>query len=422
MAKHIAEIGISMSGNRFALLIASCQYEDTNFKKLTAPANDVTDLAIVLRNPTIGNFEVKTSLNDPHYIVRQLIEDFFQDRKKDDLLLLYFSGHGFKEIGGPLYFVTSDTRLRRLRSTGISASFINDLMQTSNSRRQVLILDCCFSGAFIRGMVSKGNKTININEYFNGFGKVILTSSDSTQYAFEGEKIFGEGVRSIFTNAIVHGLETGEADIDGDNCISITDLFHYVDNCVNREYQRPTISTFSQQGEIYIARNPNSTFLKKKEEAERIKREEAERKQREELLRTQKEKEIKQREEAERKQREELLRTQKEKEIKQRDELLRTQKEKEIKQREEAERKQREKNKIQNAILGFGITLVVSGILYGVISFDWQIINVNTTLVIYILGAVVLGGAAYYFTKGGGDIGTLQEKVQELISSIKLKK
>ena len=360
MAKHIAEIGISMSGNRFALLIASCQYEDTNFKKLTAPANDVTDLAIVLRNPTIGNFEVKTSLNDPHYIVRQLIEDFFQDRKKDDLLLLYFSGHGFKEIGGPLYFVTSDTRLRRLRSTGISASFINDLMQTSNSRRQVLILDCCFSGAFIRGMVSKGNKTININEYFNGFGKVILTSSDSTQYAFEGEKIFGEGVRSIFTNAIVHGLETGEADIDGDNCISITDLFHYVDNCVNREYQRPTISTFSQQGEIYIARNPNSTFLKKKEEAERIKR-------------------------------------------------------------EEAERKQREKNKIQNAILGFGITLVVSGILYGVISFDWQIINVNTTLVIYILGVVALfliGGAAYYFTKGGGDIGTLQERYRNSLARL----
>jgi len=49
----------------------------------------------------------------------------------------------------------------------------------------------------------------------------------------------------------------------------------------------------------------------------------------------------------------------------------------------------------------------------------------NAPILLYALGAIVLlliGGAAYYFTKGGGDIGAMQEKVQELIGSIKLKK
>jgi S-layer protein (TIGR01567 family) len=49
----------------------------------------------------------------------------------------------------------------------------------------------------------------------------------------------------------------------------------------------------------------------------------------------------------------------------------------------------------------------------------------SSPILLYTLGAIVLlliGGAAYYFTKKGGDIGALQEKVQELISSIKPKK
>jgi S-layer protein (TIGR01567 family) len=49
----------------------------------------------------------------------------------------------------------------------------------------------------------------------------------------------------------------------------------------------------------------------------------------------------------------------------------------------------------------------------------------KSSLLLYALGAVVLliiGGAAYFFTKGGGDMSMLQEKVQELINSIKPKK
>lgn len=158
-----------MSGNRFALLIASSQYEDTNIGKLIAPANDMEALAKVLRDPKIGGFDVKISLNDPHYIVRQLIDEFFQDRKKDDLLLLHFSGHGFKE--NELYFAAFDTKLKLLRATGISASYINDLMQNSNSRSQVLILDCCFSGAFIRGMLVKGIKGLILRNTLTDMGK-----------------------------------------------------------------------------------------------------------------------------------------------------------------------------------------------------------------------------------------------------------
>ncbi len=49
----------------------------------------------------------------------------------------------------------------------------------------------------------------------------------------------------------------------------------------------------------------------------------------------------------------------------------------------------------------------------------------KSSLLYYILGAFILlliGGAAYFFTKGGGDMSMLQNKVQELIDSIKSKR
>jgi len=49
----------------------------------------------------------------------------------------------------------------------------------------------------------------------------------------------------------------------------------------------------------------------------------------------------------------------------------------------------------------------------------------KSSVLLYVLGVVallIIGGVAYFFTKGGGDIEMLQQKVQEIISSVKLKK
>jgi Uma2 family endonuclease len=40
------------------------------------------------------------------------------------------------------------TRKNLLRATAVPASFVHDIMNDSRSKRQVVILDCCFSGAF----------------------------------------------------------------------------------------------------------------------------------------------------------------------------------------------------------------------------------------------------------------------------------
>jgi hypothetical protein len=245
--------------NRLALIIANSEYEDAVFTQLTTPGLDAEALAQVLSNSAIGNFEVQVLLNRPSYDVGQEIESFFANRQRDDLLLLYFSGHGVKDEDGQLYFGTCNTRRHLLRSTAVPATLVNDVMRRSRSRWQVLLLDCCYSGAFARGLLAKSDLHMDVKEHFAGRGRVVLTASDAMQYAFEGNAIKGEGVRSVFTHAMIRGLETGEADRDGNGYVTLDELYDYVFDRVTDEtpQQTPGKWAFDVQGEIIIARNPH---------------------------------------------------------------------------------------------------------------------------------------------------------------------
>src|ERR1051325_2788766 len=115
-----------------ALIIGNSEYQDTTLARLVTPNEDVTDLAEVLRAPEIGGFDdVKTLVNESSATVRLEIESFFAEKKPDDLLLLYFSGHGVRDDQGHLYLAMKDTRHTRLRATAIPAAFITDGMDHS---------------------------------------------------------------------------------------------------------------------------------------------------------------------------------------------------------------------------------------------------------------------------------------------------
>jgi len=244
-----------MTEKRRALIIASYEYQDPDLRRLVAPAQDAEALARVLQDPAIGGFQVQTLLNERSYKVTQAIEAFFTDSKLDDLLLLYFSGHGIKDDWGRLYFATTNTIYKTLRSTAIPAGLVNEVMSDSRSRRQVLLLDCCYSGAFAR---TKADKTVGIKEQLRGRGRVVLTSSNALQYSFEGDEIAGEGVRSVFTRVLVRGLETGDADRDEDGNVSLDELYEYVyDHVIDETPKQRPQKVATVEGKIIIARNPH---------------------------------------------------------------------------------------------------------------------------------------------------------------------
>jgi hypothetical protein len=247
-----------VDGTRSALIVASDDYTDPGLRRLRAPASDAQALAGVLRDPKIGGFEVRTLLNEPAHEVNLAVEEFFDDRRPDDLLLLHFSCHGVKDEGGELYFAAANTRLRRLGATAVAAEFVNRRMSRSRSRRVVLLLDCCYAGAFERGMTARAGTGMAIEEQFGGRGRAVITASSAMEYAFEGDQLADtqELAPSVFTSALVEGLETGEADRDQDGMVALDELYDYIHDRVQAATpnQTPGKWTFGVQGELYIAR------------------------------------------------------------------------------------------------------------------------------------------------------------------------
>jgi hypothetical protein len=242
---------------REALIVAADAYGDAKLSELKAPAQDAAELARVLGDPTIGGFRVDVSLNEPDHVVRRRLSEFFQDRSRDDLLVLHISCHGLKDEDGTLFFASSNTEVGHLEATAIPSEFVNRQMTRSRSRRIVLLLDCCFGGAFARGMVHRAGEDVAVKEEFGGQGRVVLTASRAMEYAFEGDRRQGDAQPSIFTSAVVEALETGRADRDQDHRISVDELYDYVYERVREETpnQTPSKWTFDVHGDLFIARS-----------------------------------------------------------------------------------------------------------------------------------------------------------------------
>jgi hypothetical protein len=243
---------------KIALLIGVSEYEP-GLNLLPAATKDVEAMRQVLENPEIGGFdEVKVLVNPLRQEMEEAIEILFDNRQKNDLLLLFFSGHGIKDEEGRLYFAARNTRKNDkgvlLRATTVPATSVHEVMRNSRSKHEVVILDCCFSGAFGKELSAKGDGFVDIKNQLGGEGRAVLTSSSSTQYSFE---LQGADT-STYTRYIVEGLKTGAADRDEDGSISVDELHEYAKSKVQEATpgMKPEIYAVKEGYKIQLAKAP----------------------------------------------------------------------------------------------------------------------------------------------------------------------
>lgn len=260
-AQQVKAISELAPNKRYALVIGNSKYLDERLSNLNSSIVDAERFAELLQDPNIGCFDqVKTVINKSNQEVKQEIEIFFCNKKREDLLLLYYSGHGIKSSSGQLFLTAQDTSSSFLKATGVSANFIRENMGESASQRQVLVLDCCYGGAIFEGMKSDNfvGQTVDSILSFqpSGFGKIIITASESMQYAFDGQHVEGQPQNSVFTKHLIEGLRSGAADTDNDGLVDIDELYQYIYRMVAPQ-QTPNISSTGQEGRMFIGLNPN---------------------------------------------------------------------------------------------------------------------------------------------------------------------
>ena len=137
-------------------------------------------------------------------------------------------------------------------------------MRDSRARSVVLLLDCCYGGAFAQGVKVRASGDVNMLDSFpqersgRGRGRAVITASSAMEYAFEGDQLADDRHRrpSVFTAALVEGLATGEADRDEDGWVSLDELYDYVFDKVREQNPHQTPGRQVElEGELYLARS-----------------------------------------------------------------------------------------------------------------------------------------------------------------------
>lgn len=207
---------------KIALLIGVSESNDNIFLH-SAAANNVAAIQRVLQDPNLGAFDQVESLINPNLeTMQKAIQNVFAGCGVNDLALLYFSGHCIIDEESHLYFTSSITAKDNFQATALPASFVKQQLSLSNAERQVVILESCYSDAFTDGLPTK-SVAVNINKELADRGRTILSSSSTVQTSFDEEKA---GL-SLYTQYLVKGIETGEADLDRAGLIYLRELHNY---------------------------------------------------------------------------------------------------------------------------------------------------------------------------------------------------
>jgi len=176
--------------------------------------------------------------------IRRALGDFLYRRPgREDMVLIYFAGHGAPEVDGSgtegdglsKYLIPRNADPDSLYTTAFPMDEILRIFARIPAERVVVLLDTCYSGAaggrtFARQQIRAGGLSDQFLERLTrSKGRVIMSASSPNEVALEISDL-GHG---LFTYYVLEGLR-GKADRDKDGIVTISELYEYVEAAVER--------------------------------------------------------------------------------------------------------------------------------------------------------------------------------------------
>lgn len=217
---------------QWALLIGVEQYQ--NVVPLRFTATDVHELAAALRSH--GRYEPGSTLeitdggssreNQPYAVtLKNRIPEWLRHAGDEDTVLVFFSGHGFRDEAGKMYLAPIDFDRAKAASTGIAVEWLRDEIQKCKAKFKLLVIDSCHAGSEKTAETGENQLPADLlgNEFRSLEGVVTLASCR----AEEKSQIWDFKQRSLYSYWLTEGLK-GHADRDSDGRVDIDELHKYV--------------------------------------------------------------------------------------------------------------------------------------------------------------------------------------------------
>lgn len=233
-----------------AFIIGINSYRDASISPLKTAVNDAKKIAEVFEK---HGYNMHPPLLDAtREEIDRLLESMAASVGENDRVFFYYAGHGIaaeNKVGRPDgYLIPSDALHSDLPGTAVSMSSLYAALDRLPCRHLLLVLDCCFAGAFrwtskTRDLMSLAPKKL-YREHFDRFvhepAWQVITSAAYDQKALDvldgkptgdrGES--GDNVaHSPFARFLIEGI-AGDADVrygqEGDGVITATELYIYL--------------------------------------------------------------------------------------------------------------------------------------------------------------------------------------------------
>src|SRR5450759_1417313 len=174
--------------SRMVLIGVSDYEQHGSLCGLPAVHNNLTALEAILTDPIHGVFTndhclVVDSPDSPRSLMRRLTRGA---NEAEDVLLVYYAGHGLLDLAGDLHLTVRETDPDQLAGTAGPYECIRQVLSNSPALTRILILDCCFSGRAV-GAMSSDSAALNQIEV-GGTYILASTTANRISVSIPGEK------------------------------------------------------------------------------------------------------------------------------------------------------------------------------------------------------------------------------------------
>ena len=156
--------------------------------------------------------------------IRSAMREIFSKAGKNDLVMLYFSGHGLRGSFLPIDYNGYNNKLEHEE--------LKQILDSSPAKYKLCIADACHSGSLLTMAEKTGTVRNVLEDYYKSLaesegGSALIMSSKSEETSLESS-----GLRQgVFTHFLIRGMK-GEADKDANKIVTIEELFNFVDENV----------------------------------------------------------------------------------------------------------------------------------------------------------------------------------------------
>ena len=251
---YLVAIGVSdYQNDMYDLQYAAKDATDisTLFKDKSKQFENVHSIKVLNKNATVENIlKLKSEL---------------EKTKVDDVVLLFFAGHGVLDDEMNYYLATTEIDVDNMSGTALRYDYLEGLFDGIPARKKTIIIDACHSGEVDReeeftetgleveddvvfrdvnsasAAFEASNAKITTQSSFElmkmmfadirrGTGSTVISSAGGGEYAYETDQT----KNGIFTYVILNGITSKKADLNKDGKIMISELRDYASSRVSK--------------------------------------------------------------------------------------------------------------------------------------------------------------------------------------------